>query len=184
MLGRLSKIKAKVVQKSKSKIDQAVDAAKSLSLDLKELLDTPIEPFPESQDEPAPETRVSSFDPPQLGNKSRPAQVYGEHSCPWTGRARSLLETAGVDFDFVDLDLPDNNALKSWLIAETKQHTNPYVFLRGRFIGGYNALDEIARLAQLEAYTRAPAASGDQRAGVRIEIMARNDQGRRAPGES
>lgn len=184
MLGRFSRIGAKVVQKSKGKLSQAVDRARSLRSDLKELLDTPVDPYPEASEEPAPETRASLAEPPRLGDKSRPAQIYGEQSCPWTGRARRLLETEGIEFDFIDLDLPENHAFRSWLVTETKQHKNPYIFLRGRFIGGYTALDEIARLAQLGAYTNDPNASAQTGPGVPIEIMPRSDQGRSAPGES
>ncbi len=37
------------------------------------------------------------------------------------------------------------------LIPETKQNTQPWMFLRGEFIGGFNALDEVYRLGQLES---------------------------------
>ena len=36
------------------------------------------------------------------------------------------------------------------LSNETKQHTVPFIYLRGQFIGGFNALAEIERLGQLE----------------------------------
>ena len=39
------------------------------------------------------------------------------------------------------------------LVGETKQNTVPYVFLRGEFIGGFNALNEVERLGQLEIKT-------------------------------
>ena len=79
------------------------------------------------------------------------AQIFGKRSCPWTGRAITLLERHKVDFDFVDLEEPEHEAKLPRLAAETKQNTVPFVYLRGQFVGGFNALSEIERLGQLEA---------------------------------
>lgn len=88
-----------------------------------------------------------------LGDPEVAAQVYGRASCPWTGRAQSLLNDAKVDYDFVDLDDPDHAHLEGRLVGQTRQNTTPWVFLRGEFVGGYHELDEIARLGQLDART-------------------------------
>ncbi|HEY0986146.1 MAG TPA: glutaredoxin, partial [Kofleriaceae bacterium] len=85
-----------------------------------------------------------------LGDPAIKAQIYGKKSCPWTGRAISLLERHKVDFDFVDLEEPEHEAKLAPLALETKQNTVPYVYLRGQFVGGFNALSEIERLGQLE----------------------------------
>lgn len=85
-----------------------------------------------------------------LGDASIKAQIYGRTSCPWTGRAMTVLEKHKVDYDFVDLDQPEHEALTTRLATETQQQTVPYVYLRGQFVGGYNALAEIERLGQLE----------------------------------
>ncbi|MEZ4402127.1 MAG: glutaredoxin [Kofleriaceae bacterium] len=85
-----------------------------------------------------------------LGNAEIKAQIYGKTSCPWTGRAMTVLEKHKVDYDFVDLEEPEHEHLTIRLSAETKQATVPYVYLRGQFIGGYNALAEVERLGQLE----------------------------------
>ena len=81
-----------------------------------------------------------------LGDPAIKAQIYGKKSCPWTGRAITLLERHKVDFDFVDLEEPEHEAKLAPLALETKQNTVPYVYLRGRFIGGFNALSEVDRL--------------------------------------
>lgn len=98
---------------------------------------------------PAPATAARSSDR-QLGNPEVKAQIYGKKSCPWSGRAISLLERHKVDFDYVDLEEPEHESLLVRLIGETHQHTVPYVYLRGHFIGGFNALSEVERLGQLE----------------------------------
>lgn len=85
-----------------------------------------------------------------FGDPDIKAQVYGKKSCPWSGRAITVLERNKVDFDFVDLEEPEHEAKFVGLSNETKQHTVPFVYLRGKFIGGYNALAEVERLGQLE----------------------------------
>jgi glutaredoxin len=120
---------------------------------------------------------------PKLGDPEKPAQIYGCHSCPWTGRAVALMEREGASFEFVDLDAPENATLKSWLVIETKQNTNPYVFLRGRFAGGFNALDEITRLGQLPYEMMTPAERARQPSRIRIEVAPRDDNDKRPPGD-
>ena len=120
-----------------------------------------------------------------FGNPSIKAQIFGKRSCPWTGRAISLLERHKVDFDFLDLEEPEHEAKQVKLTQETRQSTVPYVYLRGKFVGGFNALSEIERLGQLEValmskeeLTRAPA-------HVRaIEIVARPNTDEVAPAEA
>jgi glutaredoxin 3 len=108
-----------------------------------------------------------------FGDPSIKAQIYGKKSCPWSGRAITVLERNKVDFDFIDLEEPEHEAKLVPLSNETKQHTVPFVFLRGHFIGGFNALAEIERLGQLEVALM----SADERAKVpahsRFEIVPR-----------
>ncbi len=85
-----------------------------------------------------------------LGDPGLKAQIFGKKSCPWSGRAITLLERHKVDFDFIDLDEPEHEPKMTRLVIETKQNTVPYIYLRGHFIGGFNALSEIERLGQLE----------------------------------
>jgi glutaredoxin len=117
-----------------------------------------------------------------LGNPALAAQVYGRASCPWTGRAMTLLNNARLDYDFIDLEDLDNAVYESRLVAETKQNTTPYVYLRGEFLGGFNALDEVVRLGQLEQRTLAP----EQRATAAppaTAIARREHTDEVAPGE-
>jgi glutaredoxin len=119
-----------------------------------------------------------------LGDPSIKAQIFGKRSCPWSGRAITLLERHKVDFDFVDLEEPEHEPKLVRLAFDTKQQTVPFVFLRGQFIGGFNALSEIERLGQLEvalmsAEERA-AAPAHQRSVV---IVARPNTDEVAPGE-
>jgi len=119
----------------------------------------------------------------QLGNPAIKAQIYGKKSCPWTGRAITVLERNKVDFDFVDLEEPEHEPKLLRLSNETKQHTVPYVYLRGQFIGGFNALAEVERLGQLEYALM----SKDQRdkapAHIKVEIVPRPNTDEIVPAE-
>jgi glutaredoxin len=123
--------------------------------------------------------------PTGLGDASIKAQVYGKQSCPWSGRARTLLEKHKVDFDFIDLEFPEHEAKALALSLETKQTTVPYVYLRGKFIGGFNALSEVERLGQLEAALMSDEERAAAPAHLRsVEIVARPNTDEVAPGET
>ena len=85
-----------------------------------------------------------------FGDPSLKAQIFGKKSCPWTGRAITLLERHKVDYEYLDLEEPEHEAKATPLALETKQNTVPFIYLRGKFIGGFNALAEVERLGQLE----------------------------------
>ncbi len=84
-----------------------------------------------------------------LGDGEIAAQIYGRKSCPWTGRAITLLNDGKVDCDFIDMDDSENGHLEGKLVAETKQSSVPFVYLRGEFVGGFNELSEVVRLGEL-----------------------------------
>jgi glutaredoxin len=120
-----------------------------------------------------------------LGDPTVKAQIYGKRSCPWSGRAITLLERHKVDFDFVDLDEPEHEQKITRLVLETKQNTVPYIYLRGYFIGGFNALSEIERLGQLEVAMM----SADERANApahlrSVEIVPRPNTDEVAPADA
>jgi glutaredoxin 3 len=118
-----------------------------------------------------------------LGDSSIKAQIYGKKSCPWTGRAITLLERNKVDFDNVDLEEPEHEAKLLQLINETKQQTVPFVYLRGQFIGGFNALAEIDRLGQLEYAMMSAEERAKVPAHARFEIVPRPDTDEVVPAE-
>ena len=123
--------------------------------------------------------------PVGLGNPGLPAQIYGKNSCAWTGRAITVLEKHKVDYDYIDLEQQENEKYLPLLAIETHQNTVPYVFLRGKFIGGYNALAEVERLGQLEVALMTPAEREKAPAHLRmIEIVARPNTDEVAPAEA
>lgn len=118
-----------------------------------------------------------------IGRADMQAQVFGKESCSWTGRVKLLLRDRNVAFAYLDLDAPENVKLAARLVRETQQLETPYVYLRGDFIGGYNALSEIDRLGQLEELTLPPDRRKGAVGGVKIVIPKRGPEGK-APGES
>ena len=120
-----------------------------------------------------------------LGDPTIKAQIYGKRSCPWTGRAITLLERHKVDFDFVDLEEPEHEAKIAPLALETKQNTVPYIYLRGTFVGGFNALSEIERLGQLDVALMSKEELAGAPAHVRsVEIVPRPNTDEVAPAEA
>jgi glutaredoxin len=128
---------------------------------------------------PAPVAARPVVKPPAagLGDPSRPAQVFGRRSCPWSGRALALLESNRIEHSYFDLDTYGGESVLRELKLETKQDTVPYVFVRGRFVGGYNAIDELQRLGQLEYLVLSDEERANHPMHGRIEVAPR------APGE-
>jgi len=118
-----------------------------------------------------------------FGNPAIKAQIYGKKSCPWTGRAITVLERNKVDFDFIDLEEPEHESKLAPLTNETRQHTVPFVFVRGQFIGGFNALAEIERLGQLEYALMSADERAKAPAHIRVEIVSRPNTDEVAPAE-
>jgi glutaredoxin len=118
-----------------------------------------------------------------FGDATIKAQIFGKKSCPWTGRAITILERLKVDFDNVDLEEPEHEAKLVQLINETKQQTVPYVYLRGQFIGGFNALAEIERLGQLEYALMTAEERANVPAHARFEVVARPNTDEIVPAE-
>ena len=108
-----------------------------------------------------------------FGDPTIKAQVFGKKSDPWTGRAITILERLKVDFDNVDLEEPEHEAKLVPLSNETKQHTVPFIYLRGQFIGGYNAIAEIERLGQLDYALMTKEEREKVPAHARFEIVPR-----------
>lgn len=121
--------------------------------------------------------------PPGLGDPARAVQIFGRASCPWSGRAVALVERARLEHSYFDLSGYGSDAVLRELVQETKQDTVPYIYVRGRFIGGYNALDELHRLGQLEYLALAEHQRAQHPLHGRVEVAPRPQGGERVPGE-
>jgi glutaredoxin len=120
-----------------------------------------------------------------FGDPTIKAQIFGKKSCPWSGRAITLLERNKVDYDWVDLEEPEHEDKLTKLSLETRQNTVPYVYLRGQFIGGFNALSEVERLGQLEVALMSAEEKAAAPAHVKlVEIVARPNTDEVAPADA
>jgi glutaredoxin len=120
--------------------------------------------------------------PPQpLGDVSKAAQVYGRKTDTWTNRVTDLFDGKQVVYDFVDLDEPKHAALPDRLVSETKRNLTPYVFVRGRYLGGFNAVDELERLGQLDDLLAGRKIETDAAGRPRIVIETAEREGDELP---
>jgi glutaredoxin 3 len=131
---------------------------------------------------PPPPPAAVKAPPVGLGDPGRPVQVFGRESCPWSGRAIALLESNRIEHSYFDLDGYGSESVLRELKLETKQETVPYVYVRGQFIGGYNALDELQRLGQLDYLTLSDADRARHPMHGRISVTARTHDGEHIPG--
>lgn len=118
-----------------------------------------------------------------LGDPARAVQIFGRASCPWSGRAVALVERARLEHSYFDLSGYGSDAVLRELVQETKQDTVPYIYVRGRFIGGYNALDELYRLGQLEYLALPEPERAQHPLHGRVEVTPRHHDGERIPGD-
>lgn len=66
-------------------------------------------------------------------------KVYGRVSCSWCERAKDLLKTKDLDFEYISLDNPET--LKAFFEQHpTAPRTVPQIFKDEEYIGGYNEL--------------------------------------------
>lgn len=137
-------------------------------------------PTPEQNDSPFLSTEAEPEEDEPLADASRPAQVFGPGTDPWTGRCLRILADRDIDHDFVDLEDEGGLGIETRLVRQTGQQAAPYIFLRGELIGGFDALNEIERLGQLEEMVKPP--DERQKGRVRIQIAKRGEDGLR-PGE-
>lgn len=78
-----------------------------------------------------------------LGDPGLPVQIFGKRTCDASARAVQYLREHSVVARMIELDDPDNRGLEDRLVRETKRYATPWIFVRGRYIGG---LDELAAL--------------------------------------
>lgn len=85
--------------------------------------------------------------------KSSPLVVFSKSYCPYSRRAKNLLQTYALDPPpkVVEVDLrEDSDLLKVILTRLTKHSTFPNIILRGRSIGGADALQALHDSGELE----------------------------------
>jgi glutaredoxin 3 len=118
-----------------------------------------------------------------LGDPQRAVQIFGRRSCMWSARAVSVVKSAELEHAYVELGGFGSDPLANELKTATGQTTVPYVFVRGQFVGGFNALDELHRLGQLEYLALPEHERVKHPLHGRIEVVQRPRDAERAPSE-
>ena len=70
--------------------------------------------------------------------------IYSKASCSFCTKAKILLENKGISYK--EIDISSNKELHEQLNKQTKQSTVPYIFINGKFIGGYQELTQLTEV--------------------------------------
>lgn len=74
--------------------------------------------------------------------------IYSTTYCPYCNRAKDLLTSKNIEFTEIDLTGKDNELLK--LVERTKMRTVPQIFFNDELIGGFDELNALEQVGQLE----------------------------------
>lgn len=66
--------------------------------------------------------------------------VFSKTTCPWCQKAKQLLNSKGLKYKSIELDVNDNDKYVNALVTLTGQHTVPNIFINNRHIGGFTDL--------------------------------------------
>ncbi len=86
---------------------------------------------------------------PPLGDPALPAQIFGKRTDTPSALVVQLFREHGIDAKFTNLDDADHQHLEQKLVRETKAYEIPYVFVRGAFVGGFEAVSSLAKSGEL-----------------------------------
>ncbi len=81
--------------------------------------------------------------------------VYTKQNCPFSVRAKRLLEKKGVAYEEIDVEANDD--LRLWLAEATGQKTVPQIFAGDRPLGGFSDVDALDREGKLDPILRGEA---------------------------
>ena len=77
-------------------------------------------------------------------------KVYSSKNCSYCVRAKQLLESKGLDFEEIRIDLDD--AQREIMMEKSGRRTVPQIFINDQAIGGFDdlyALQQSGKLDQL-----------------------------------
>jgi glutaredoxin 3 len=80
-------------------------------------------------------------------------KVYTKRNCPYCVRAKALLSRKNVAFEEIDVENDDD--LRTWLVETTGQRTVPQIFVGDRSLGGFTDIDALDQKGELDPILRA-----------------------------
>lgn len=82
-----------------------------------------------------------------------PIVMYATSSCPYCVAARGLLQSKGVRWTEVSIDLQSGK--KAEMMQRSGRHTVPQIFIGDRHIGGFDDLSLLDRQGELDRLLQA-----------------------------
>jgi len=76
-------------------------------------------------------------------------EIYTANYCPYCMRAKNLLKNKGIAYQ--EIDITDNPSLRKELEEKTGHMTVPMIFIKGKFIGGFDNLNELNETGKLDS---------------------------------
>ena len=84
-----------------------------------------------------------------IGETMKRIEIYTKSWCPFSVRAKALLDAKGLDYH--EIDVTEDSAREREMIRRSGRHTVPQVFIDGESIGGSG---HVARLEASGALDR------------------------------
>ncbi len=80
---------------------------------------------------------------PEMAQENIKVLLYIKEGCRYCNMAKALLTKNQIVYEVIDLALDPN--LQKKLVDKTGQVTVPYIFINGKFIGGYSNLLDLQK---------------------------------------
>jgi len=64
--------------------------------------------------------------------------VYGKPNCPQCSMAKSLLDSKGIEYEYIDITTTGKTAAE--VTGRPDVRSLPQVYLNGKYVGGFNEL--------------------------------------------
>lgn len=74
-------------------------------------------------------------------------EVYSKQQCPFCDRAKSLLQSKGINY--VEIDITDDEAYTLEMMRRSQQRTVPQIFIDNEAIGGFEQLSRLNSQGEL-----------------------------------
>lgn len=75
-------------------------------------------------------------------------EVYSKEWCPYCAKAKSLLQSKGVEY--IEIDVTNDEQLEAAMVERSKRRTVPQIFIDNESIGGYDDLAQLNATGELD----------------------------------
>lgn len=75
-------------------------------------------------------------------------EIYSKEWCPYCAKAKSLLQSKGVDY--IEIDVTNDEQREAKMIGRSQRRTVPQIFIDNESIGGYDDLAQLNAAGELD----------------------------------